>query len=207
MADTLHIPDDRTASILGGVRRAFAEKGFDGASMQDLARAAGMSAGNFYRYFQSKDDIIAAMIERDLAEMKIIFGHVMSAPDPSALLLEAFAARLGNLDCDEGPMWAEVDAAANRKPGIARIVMAMESEISGLLTAVLGRIGGLAPEEAAIRYQGQARFLIMLFKAAAQRLHSQSCAMHPDLAGEVRTLVLTTVQRTLNDVAANRPGN
>ena len=41
--------EQRIAEIIVSVRTAFAEKGFDGASMQDLARAAGMSVGNFYR--------------------------------------------------------------------------------------------------------------------------------------------------------------
>ena len=45
--------DLRSAMILASVRRAFTEKGFDGASMQDLAREAGMSVGHFYRYFPS----------------------------------------------------------------------------------------------------------------------------------------------------------
>ena len=51
MPDTTHFHEDRSTGILEAARRAFAEKGFDGASMQDIARAAGMSAGNFYRYF------------------------------------------------------------------------------------------------------------------------------------------------------------
>ena len=58
----------RGSDILERIKAVFAEKGFDGASMQDLARSAGMSAGNFYRYFPSKDAIIAAMVERDLAD-------------------------------------------------------------------------------------------------------------------------------------------
>ena len=52
-------PRPREYEILDNIRHTFAEKGFDGASMQDLARAAGMSVGNFYRYFPSK----AAMVE------------------------------------------------------------------------------------------------------------------------------------------------
>ena len=36
--------EERSLEILASIRRAFAEKGFDGASMQDLARAAGMRA-------------------------------------------------------------------------------------------------------------------------------------------------------------------
>ena len=45
-------PDRRQTDILEAVHGTFVEKGFDGASMQDLARAAGMSVGNFYRYFE-----------------------------------------------------------------------------------------------------------------------------------------------------------
>ena len=52
MQMSVHPPaDQRSVEILALVRQAFVEKGFDGASMQDLARSAGMSVGNFYRYF------------------------------------------------------------------------------------------------------------------------------------------------------------
>ena len=54
--------DHRSAEILASVRSAFAAKGFDGASMQDLARAAGMSVGNFYRYFPSKAAIVEDLV-------------------------------------------------------------------------------------------------------------------------------------------------
>ena len=55
-------PGTREAEILAAIRRAFAAKGFDGASMQYLAREAGMSVGNFYRYFPSKAAMVEAMI-------------------------------------------------------------------------------------------------------------------------------------------------
>ena len=73
-------PDLRSAEILDSARRAFVEKGFDGASMQDLARAAGMSVGNFYRYFPSKAAIVAALITRDLDEVEQDFREILGAP-------------------------------------------------------------------------------------------------------------------------------
>ncbi len=74
--------DQRSAEILASVRQAFVEKGFDGASMQDLARAAGMSVGNFYRYFPSKAAIIKAMIEVDLAEIQRDFATILGSRRP-----------------------------------------------------------------------------------------------------------------------------
>ena len=74
MPDTLNTPDSRSLEILVSIRSVFEQKGFDGASMQDLARAAEMSVGNFYRYFASKDAIIAAMVEHDLQDVAQMFG-------------------------------------------------------------------------------------------------------------------------------------
>ena len=72
----------RELEILDQIRGIFAEKGFDGASMQELARAAGMSVGNFYRYFPSKAAMVEAMITRDLAEVEEKFACIAAAEDP-----------------------------------------------------------------------------------------------------------------------------
>lgn len=53
----------RRAEILEAARVVFADHGCDGASMQDVARAAGVSAGNIYRYFPSKEALIFSVCE------------------------------------------------------------------------------------------------------------------------------------------------
>lgn len=203
MADTLGAYDTRTTAILDAVKKAFAEKGFDGASMQDLARAAGMSAGNFYRYFPSKNAIIEAMIARDLEEVKEAFGEVMASTDPATALLAAFEQKLDTLDCDDGPLWAEIDAAARRRPEIAQVAGTMETEICGFLLAVFSRIVGCTREEARQRYIGQAWFVMLLFKAIAQRLHGQACNMPPNAQDPVRRLFKTSIEQTIAAVAAD----
>ena len=107
--------DARSVEILDRVRHAFAEKGFDGASMQDLARAAGMSVGNFYRYFPSKAAIVEGLIHRDLSEIEAVFASVMGSPDPLGALRAILAERV-NEDCAaDGQIWAEITAAALRQ--------------------------------------------------------------------------------------------
>src|SRR4051812_17630808 len=46
---------DRRAEILAAAQRCFVRSGFHGASMQDICAEAGMSPGNLYRYFPSKE--------------------------------------------------------------------------------------------------------------------------------------------------------
>ena len=196
--------DDRTTEILAGAKRAFAEKGFDGASMQDLARSAGMSASNFYRYFPSKNAIVAAMIARDLAGVKLDFEIIQTSADPARALFETFRHRIDDFDCVDGPLWAEIDAAALRSPDIGQVVDQMETEIAQFLVAIFARISGLPMATAAKRFSGHAAFLVMVFKGASQRLSGRGCQLPGQTRRDLRTLILRTIEQTLTEIGAAR---
>lgn len=181
---------DRSAEILVLIRSAFAEKGFDGASMQDLARAAGMSVGNFYRYFPSKDAIIAAMAAYDMAEMEADFAAIRLSDDPLPLIREKIRFKIEGC-AEHGRLWAEITAAAQRKPEIAQISCGVEDMVARNLVQVFARLAGLTPDEAQERFGAQVRFVILLVKSAAIRHASQ-----PD--PEVEALVMQTIDDTLN---------
>ena len=192
-------PDPRTVEILDGVRRAFSEKGFDGASMQDLARSCGMSVGNFYRYFPSKAAIVAALILRDLADMEATFREILTSTDPMAGLRAAVRARIAIGACQgEGQLWAEITAAALRKAEISAVTTHMEHEIVGYLTSIFAKVKSIPPEQARDRYYPQAMLIIMMVKSAS---------MHPAENNEAQTrltdLLLRTIDRTIDDVTAD----
>src|SRR6201986_3322365 len=50
--------DRRLAKVLHHAARIFYEKGYEGASMRDLSRAAGMSLAGLYHYFYSKEELL-----------------------------------------------------------------------------------------------------------------------------------------------------
>jgi AcrR family transcriptional regulator len=202
MPDTTLDFDDRATGILEGAKRAFAEKGFDGASMQDLARAAGMSAGNFYRYFPSKNAIIEAMIARDVADVRDDFERILASADPLDALMEALKRRLEVMGCADDPLWAEIDAAALRRPEIHTVVSTMECEIMLFLTTIFARITGLDEDAARQRFAAQAAFIILLFKGAAHRLVTTGRTLSDETRADLRSLFLKTMRQTIADVAA-----
>jgi AcrR family transcriptional regulator len=189
----------KTAEILRAVRTAFVEKGFDGASMQDLARAAGMSVGNFYRYFPSKDAIITQMIALDLDDIQTEFARVLQSGDPMAALRALIARRIsGDLAMpNAGQLWAEIAAAAQRKPDIAISACAMEKTVIDYLAQVFAAETGLTALLARQKFAAQAAYIIMLIRASAM-MAPQDTADSADL----NSLILRTINQVLDDIAS-----
>ena len=68
--------------ILDGARRVFLADGFDGASMSDIARVAGVSKGTLYVYFDSKEALFEALIRDDRRSQVERFVFPQGDDDP-----------------------------------------------------------------------------------------------------------------------------
>ena len=199
MTTIVHPADIRSAEILGSIRRTFADKGFDGASMQDLARAAGMSVGNFYRYFPSKAAMIEAIVLRDMIEMEQDFARIIKSPDPMLHLRLTIMQHITGRECaTDTSLWAEITAASLRKPEVAEIVARMETRILSNLISVFSRATGLAEPEARDRFGAHALLIMMLVKAA-----SPDGSHGPTQNADLRTLMERTIDRTLNEISSS----
>ena len=53
--------------VLDGARQVFLAHGFDAASMGEIAKAAGVSKGTLYVYFESKEELFAELVKRQCA--------------------------------------------------------------------------------------------------------------------------------------------
>ena len=74
-ASVLHRPEGtdedvggKRLQILEGARRVFLDSGFDAASMNEIARMAGVSKGTLYVYFPSKEALFEALVRHDKRE-------------------------------------------------------------------------------------------------------------------------------------------
>ncbi|KQP73712.1 TetR family transcriptional regulator [Methylobacterium sp. Leaf113] len=78
---------DKRRQILDGARAVFMASGFDGASMGEIAKAAGVSKGTLYVYFDSKEALFEALAlaeKRGLAE--VLFRLDADDPDVRGVL-------------------------------------------------------------------------------------------------------------------------
>lgn len=74
--------------ILTAASRVFARGGFESATMNEIAEAAGFSAASLYTYFPSKDAIYVALIEHVTAELEAPLDAPVSGKAPFAERLE-----------------------------------------------------------------------------------------------------------------------
>jgi TetR/AcrR family transcriptional regulator, repressor for uid operon len=120
---------DRRAEILAAAQRCFVRSGFHGASMQEICAEAGMSPGNLYRYFPSKEALIAGIAERDRAEV----AHQFESADLSHGLFAVLGAmahhHFANRPTEQVLLCTEVMAEARRDPEIARICRSFDADV------------------------------------------------------------------------------
>lgn len=78
----------RREEILRISLRLFSNKGYHATSIRDIARAAGITEGLIYHYFESKEDLLKSIVDRSNRENKIeIFEIPDSLPIHEALRL------------------------------------------------------------------------------------------------------------------------
>lgn len=74
--------------IIEGARSVFLSRGFDAASMGDIAKAAGVSKGTLYVYFKDKDELFSAIVREECAmQAEGVFDFDLNDHDVEAVLL------------------------------------------------------------------------------------------------------------------------
>ena len=108
--------------IIDGARAVFLAQGFDAASMNDIARAAGVSKGTLYVYFKHKEELFEAIVEQECdAQAEGIFDFDLSDRDIEAVLTRLGVAYVKFL-CrpEKASAIRTVIAIADRMPEVGR---------------------------------------------------------------------------------------
>ena len=107
--------------IMDGARTAFLAGGFDGASMNDIARSAGVSKGTLYAYFNSKDELFEAIIRVEYTQAAERLCTFKREGDARGMLTDFGVRLIGRMSEPETLALARVViAAAEKFPNVGR---------------------------------------------------------------------------------------
>jgi AcrR family transcriptional regulator len=138
----------RRAEIVAAAARLFSANGFHATSMADIISEAGLSAGAVYRYFRSKEELIAAVAETALTTADEVFAKLLAddaAPAPAeavTLLIEGINAGVildPESNADLTRIGVQVWAEALRNPELARRAHTVYQRLRGHFAEVARR--------------------------------------------------------------------
>src|ERR687893_1318670 len=79
--------EDRRAAILDAALETFARRGYNGASIDEIAQAAGISKALIYEHFPSKKDLHVSLLERHTQEIFVRLAQTADTDEPGDVRL------------------------------------------------------------------------------------------------------------------------
>jgi AcrR family transcriptional regulator len=106
--------------ILDGANIVFSRMGFDAAGIADITREAGVSRGTIYVYFDGKDDLFAALIDRQREHLFRNIAAALDMPGRTVDRLRSYGLTLTGLLCSSQVIQAHriIIGIAGRKPDL-----------------------------------------------------------------------------------------
>jgi AcrR family transcriptional regulator len=73
--------DDKKSKILDAAARLFADQGYAGSRMDEIAKVCGVSKSMLYHYFKKKEDVLADILQEHISQLiESIKGHIELGP-------------------------------------------------------------------------------------------------------------------------------
>src|SRR3954454_21911458 len=78
---------DRRSAIFDSALQVFSRHGYNGASIDEIAQAAGISKALIYEHFPSKKDLHVSLLERHTQEIFVALARTADTRDPGEVRL------------------------------------------------------------------------------------------------------------------------
>jgi AcrR family transcriptional regulator len=129
---------ERREQLLDVGRSLFAERGFDGTSVEEIAARAGVSKPVVYEHFGGKEGLYAVVVDREVSRMLDMVTTALTGDDPRLLLQQATLAMLTYVE-DQADgfriLVRETPVGLEKGGGFATII----SDIASQVEHILGR--------------------------------------------------------------------
>ncbi len=183
---------DRRELIVAAAERAFVRFGFHATTMQNVAEEAGMSAGNLYRYFPSKEAIVEGICARDRRERAAAFDTLVGRSDLLATLAAMLREHLLDEPREKAAMLVESTAEAARNPRIAAMTLAIDADVRRGLAELVEAAKVKGEAAASLDPEFAARVVFTLVSGLFKRR-----ALEPDFNSEAEAAMTMGVLKAL----------
>lgn len=137
---TLHA-DSRLPLVLDAAARLFRSHGYEGATVRQIAQAAGMQPGSLYCHFATKDELLLAVYVRGVEQITdAVLAATRRHTDPWARLEAACVAHLEAILRDDDYAQVVVRVRPSDAAAAQPQLVALRNRYEALFTALLGEL-------------------------------------------------------------------
>ncbi|MCW2599559.1 MAG: TetR family transcriptional regulator [Frankiales bacterium] len=127
---------ERREQLLDVGRTLFAERGYDGTSVEEIASRAGVSKPVVYEHFGGKEGLYAVVVDREVQQLLDMFSTALSGESPKELLEQACLVLLTYVE-EQGDgfriLVRESPVGIERGGGFATIMSDVASQVEYIL--------------------------------------------------------------------------
>lgn len=174
----------RVQALLQAAEKVFAEKGFEAATMTEIAAEAGASIGSLYQYFPTKDDLAAELHARQLdafASMLEELGGSQAGQSVDEMTEHLFGRLLAFLE--ENPAFVIVGNRRSIDPMVKKVAR------NRLRTLIGNLLAGSSPSVPEDRRKPLAAVLLYLIRVAMQLREDDDLSIRDSAVDELRAML------------------
>ena len=154
----------RRDQVLDAAEKCFCEQGFHGASIATISKSAGMSPGHIYHYFENKEAIIAAIVEREVSNVLKEMNDLQNQPDLRQALMDCVTPKVyAHLDTKRAALMVEVLAESVRNEKIAEVFREKDRASMAKMHELLRQVHGDLPPLSESELSGRGEVMAALF--------------------------------------------
>lgn len=122
--------EQRRSQIIDGLARVMADHGYAKATIQAIAKAAGLTPGLVHYHFQNKQGILIALIERLASVVRARLDTDAADPiDKIDAAIDALVGTKGGIESEAVACWVVIGAEAVRQPAVQSLYEALIREV------------------------------------------------------------------------------
>jgi AcrR family transcriptional regulator len=192
-------PEERRALLVEAAGAVIAIRGFDGATVRDVARQANVSTGLLHHYFDSFPDLLAEAFAKEAEdERDRLSAATRAIPEPLPRLDTLVALYAPRADDPSWFIWFSAWSAAPRQPKLRRSAERIHREWSTQFEDVL-RDGARAEAFSCADPPGATRRLLSLMDGLATQVVAIRSLDASEVAGDIAIAVAAETGLTPQD--------
>lgn len=162
-----------TVQILETALQLFCEKGYYATAITEIAKQAGISKGLLYHYFESKEEVLGALVDRRIGEILVVMNEAKAKSKPAAQICHVAEGAFADVRKQPAvfQFYLNLFSQPNLDPQVAKQSQKLREEQARqfqVQTRMFEQLGVAHPQERSLYFSATLQGVMLMFSTYPQ---------------------------------------